>query len=160
MSFDDRLHQAIQRGQRLGQSAQDAARASALTEDELRRRHGQYRLQLSEHIEQCLRKLPSHFPGFSCEIIYGERGWGAACARDDVRMEAGRRFQDYSRLEMTVRPYSTYHVVELTAKATIRNKELFNRAYFERIEDANLTKFIELIDLWVLEYAELYAARG
>jgi hypothetical protein len=160
MSFDDRLQRAIQRGQRHSEVAQEAARASALSEEELRRRHGQFRLQLSEHIEQCLKKLPSYFPGFQFEIIYGERGWGAACYRDDVRMSAGRRQQDYSRLELTVRPYSSFHVLELTGKATIRNKEIYHRTYYEQIDEASPAKFTELIDLWILEYAEMYAARS
>jgi hypothetical protein len=160
MSFDDQLQRAIQRGQRRSQAAHDAAMANALSEDELRRRHGAYRLRLSEHIELCIKKLPNHFPGFETEIIYGERGWGAACYRNDVRIEGGRRNQDYSRLEMTVRPYSSYHVLELTSKATIRNKEIFNRNHYELIADVDLAKFLELIDIWVLEFAEMYAAKS
>src|SRR5688500_11961604 len=113
MSFDDRLQKAIQRGQRRGVDAKESAKASALSEEECRRRHGAYRLQLSEHIEQCIRKLPTYFPGFQFETIFGERGWGAACHRDDIRIEAGRRHHDYSRLEMTIRPYSSYQVLEL-----------------------------------------------
>jgi hypothetical protein len=159
MSFDDRLQRAIQRGQRRSQAAIDAAKADALTEDELRRRHGAYRLQLSEHIEQCLKRIPGYFPGFQYETIFGERGWGAACHRDDIRIESGRRHHDYSRLEMTVRPFSSYHVLELSAKATIRNKEVFHRTHYELIAEADLPKFIELIDIWVLEYAEMYAAK-
>jgi hypothetical protein len=59
---------------------------------------------------------------------------------------------------MTIRPFSSYHVVDLSAKATIRNKEVFNRNHFEKVEEADPTTFVELIDVWVLEYAELYAA--
>jgi hypothetical protein len=36
---------------------------------------------------------------------------------------------------------------------------VFNRNYFERLPDVDLDKFLELIDLWILEYAELYAAK-
>ena len=61
---------------------------------------------------------------------------------------------------MTIRPFSTYQVVELAGKGTIRNKEFFNRNYFEKIEEADIAKFSELIDLWVLEYAELYSAKS
>jgi hypothetical protein len=158
--FDDRLQRAIQRGQRRSESAEQAARAEALSEDELRRRHGQYRLQFSEHIEKCIQKLPQYFPGFQYETIFGERGWGGACSRDDVRMQAGRRDSDYSRLELTVRPYSAYHVVDLVAKGTVRNKEIFNRSYYEKIAEVDPQKFLELIDVWVLEFAELYAAKN
>lgn len=158
--FDDRLQRAIQRGKRKSESAQEAARAEALSEDELRRRHGKFRLQFSEHIERCIQKLPQHFPGFQYETIYGERGWGAACSRDDVRMQAGRRGSDYSRLELTVRPYSSYHVIDLVAKGTVRNKEIFNRSYFEKIAEVDPQKFIEIIDIWVLEFAELYSAKN
>ena len=70
----------------------------------------------------------------------------------------GKRGSDYSRLELTIRPYSHLHVLELTSRGTIRNKEVFNRSHYEPIEDADPAKFAELVDLWVLEFAELYAA--
>lgn len=160
MEFEQRLQKAIERGQRKGHSRRQEAAAQAMGEEELKRLHSQYRLQLAEHIEKCLQHLPHHFPGFQCETMYGERGWGGACSRDDLRMETpGRRRSDYSRLEITVRAFSTLHVLELTAKGTIHNKEVFNRVHFERIEEADLAKFLELVDVWVLEYAELYAAR-
>jgi hypothetical protein len=160
MDFEERLQKAVERGHRRGIGHREEALARALGEDELKRLHGQYRLDLSEHIEKCLQHLLLHFPGFQCETIYGDRGWGAACSRDDFRVEGrGRRRNDYSRLEMTVRPFNTSHVLELSAKGTIRNKEVFSRTHFEKIEEADPAKFVELIDLWVLEYAELYAAR-
>lgn len=158
MDFEQRLQKAIQRGQRRGDVRSREAQQERMSEEELKGLHVQYRLQLSEHIEQCLKNLPHHFPGFEYETIFGERGWGAACRRDDIRMSGGRRQNDYSRLEMTIRPHSKYHVVELVAKATIRNKEVFSRTHFEKIEDADPAKFIELVDIWVLEYAEMYAA--
>ncbi len=161
MSFEERLQKAIDRGKRRGESARSEAKAQALSEEELKRMHSAYRLRLSEQIETCVRQLPSFFPGFRFETLFGERGWGAACSRDDVRVTRGKRHaNDYSRLELTVRPASTMHVLDLAAKGTIRNKEVFNRSYFEKLEDADLEKFAELIDVWVLEYAELYAAKA
>ena len=160
MSFEDRLHKAIERGKRRNEAKRSEAAAQAMSEDELRRLHSVLRLQLSDHIEKCVGQLSNFFPGFHLETIFGERGWGVACSRDDLRVSGGRRqSNDYSRLEMTVRPPSTMHVLDLAAKGTIRNKEVFNRNYFERLQDADIDKFIELIDIWVLEYAELYAAR-
>lgn len=159
MSFDDRLRRAIERGQQRAAAAAQQQRAQALTEEEYRRLHSQLRLALSEHIEKCLRQLAQHFPGFQYETVYGERGWGGACFRDDLVFRGGRRFNDYSRLEITVRPYSPLHVLELAAKGTIRNREVFDRNYFEELATASEAKFRHLIDAWVLEYAELYAAR-
>jgi len=160
MSFQDRLHKAIERGKRRGEAKRSEARAKALSEEELRRLHSTYRLQLSEHIEQCIRQLPNFFPGFRLETLFGERGWGAACSRDDLHVSRGRRKEnDYSRLEMTVRPPSEMHVLDLAAKGTIRNKEVFNRNFFEKLEEVDLEKFLELVDVWVLEYAELFAAK-
>lgn len=159
MDFDDRLKQAIERGQRRGDQKSQAARAQAMSEDELKRLHSQYRLKLSEHIEDCIQRLAGHFPGFQCETIFGDRGWGAACSRDDLRLVAGRREASFSRLEMTVRPPMSMHVLDLAAKGTVRNKEVFIRNYFEKLQDADLTKFLGLVDTWVLEYAELYAAK-
>ena len=71
----------------------------------------------------------------------------------------GTRTTNYSRLEITVRPYSTLHVLDLAAKGTIRNREVFNRNYFEELATADEPKFRDLVDAWVLEYAELYAAK-
>ena len=60
---------------------------------------------------------------------------------------------------MSIRPFSSLCVLELLAKGTIRNKEIFNRTHFEKLADADPETFRELIDVWVLEYAELFAAR-
>ena len=159
MSFDDRLRQAIERGQQRGEDAARDAAASALTEEEYRRLHSQLRLSLSDHIEACVKRLPNFFPGFQYETMYGDRGWGGACFRDDLVISRGVRTTNYSRLEVTVRPYSSLHVLDLAAKGTIRNKEAFNRNYFEELATSDEQKFRNLIDAWVLEYAEMYAAR-
>jgi hypothetical protein len=159
VDFDSRLKQAIERGQkRSADSAQQAA-ARALTEEELRRLHSQYRLQVSEHIESCLKKLPNHFPGFQYSTILDDRGWGAACSRDDLELSRGRRDTVYSRLEITVRPYGPYQVLDLAGKGTIHNKEAFSRNYYEKLAEVNVAKFLELVDVWSLEYAEMYAAK-
>jgi len=159
MSFEDRLHKAIERGKRRSEAKRSEAEAQALSEEEFKRLYSSYRLQISEHIEKCIRQLPNYFPGFRLETLYGERGWGVACSRDDLRVGNRRRANDFSRLEMTVRPASALHVLELAAKGTIRNKEVFNRNYFEALQDVDLEKFLELVDVWVVEYAELYAAK-
>ena len=158
MSFDDRLRQAIERGQKRGETRAQEAQKQAMTEEECKRLHSQLRLRLSEQIEACIKRLPNVFPGFQYETIYGDKGWGGACFRDDLRIVGGQRTSNYSRLEMTVRPFSSYHVLDLVGKATIRNKEVFNRKHYERLQEADPAKFIELIDAWVLEFAEMYAA--
>jgi len=159
MNFDDRLREAIERGQKRGDTIAQQAAAKAWTEDEYRRLHSQLRLRLSEQIEACVKRLPNYFPGFQYETMYGERGWGGACFRDDLVIVRGSRTTNYSRLEMTIRPYSSAHVLDLAAKGTIRNREVFNRNYFEELAIADEPKFRGLIDAWVLEYAELYAAK-
>ena len=158
MDFESRLQKAIERGERRIEEKAKAARAKQLNEEELKSLHSKYRLQFSDHIEACVQKIESHFPGFQFETIYGDRGWGAACSRDDIKIVRGRRDNNYSRLEMTIRPFSSYHVVDLAAKGTICNKEVYNRNHFEKVEDVDPDTFIDLIDVWVLEYAELYAA--
>lgn len=160
MDFNDRLQKAIERGERRGSAEAEAARRKALSEEELRQLHTQYRLQLSEHIERVMEALPNHFPGFRLETIYGERGWGAGVRRDDIRIVSGKRSDEYSRLELTIRPLSSVMVVDLSGKGTIRNKEAFTRSYFEKIEDVDPQKFEQVIDAWVLEYAEMYAAQS
>jgi len=161
MEFQQRLNKAIERGQRAGSARARAEAEKAVTEKELARLHSQYRLDLSERIEACLRQLAERYPGFRFETIVNERGWGAALSRDDIELPAGRgRVNSYSRLEMLIRPASSYYVLDLTAKATIRNREYFKRSHFQRLTEVDLTSFTEMIDRWVLEYAELYAAKS
>ena len=86
MSFEDRLHKAIERGKRRsdGHGAKQSHKRSAKKNSDACTRT--YRLQISEHIEKCIRQLPNYFPGFRFETLYGERGWGVACSRDDLRL--------------------------------------------------------------------------
>jgi len=156
--FEDRLKRAIERGEKRNESRRNAERQAALSEEDARELHSRLRLSLSEYIEQCLKKVPHHFPGFQYETLFGEQGWGGACVRDDLDLTRGKRQNVYSRLEMTVRPYSSVGVLELAAKATIRNKELFNRTQFEKLQDVEESDFQELVDIWILEYAEQFSA--
>ena len=75
MNFDERLQRAIQRGGKIAENREHDARREAMNEEQLRRLHSQYRLQLSEHIEHCLEKLPAHLPGFQFERVTSDRGW-------------------------------------------------------------------------------------
>ena len=158
MDFQKRLEKAVERGKRVSEARAQAQAELALTEEELKRLHSQHRLEFSEHIEACLQQLANQFPGFRYELVVGDRGWGAAMARDDLSLGGGKRSNYYSRLEMTIRPFSSSHVVELAAKATARNKEIFNRSQYQPLGKADPKSFHELIDLWALEYAEAYAA--
>ena len=160
MDFHKRLEKAIERGHRTGSARARAKAEKAISEKELARLHSQYRLELSERIEGCLKQLAHHLPGFRFETIVGEQGWGAAISRDDIEVQSSRRTNYFSRLEMVIRPASSYHVLDLAAKATIRNKEFFNRSHYQRLTEVDTTSFDEMIDLWVLEYAELYAAKS
>ena len=65
MDFDERLAKAVKRGGVKGQKQAAEQQAKALSEEECRRLHTQYRLDLTEYIESCLKKLLDHFPGSS-----------------------------------------------------------------------------------------------
>jgi hypothetical protein len=159
--FQKRLEKAIERGYRASDARARAEAEKALSEQELRRLHTQYRLELSEHIERCLGDVVRHLPGFQLEPVVSERGWGAAVSRDDFAAGRGREpAARFSRLEMLVRPVSEYYVLELSAKATIRDKERFNRTHYQRLAEVDLASFTGLVDLWVLEFAELYAGKS
>ncbi|REK07504.1 MAG: hypothetical protein DWQ37_21485 [Planctomycetota bacterium] len=160
MDFKERLERAIQRGQRSSDAAARAQAEQAVNEEELRRLHSQYRLELSDHIEEGVRELGRHFPGFRYESLSGDKGWGASISRDDLSLNRGRRDSLFSRLEVAVRPFSSSHVLEMTAKGTIRNKELFNRSQYQVLADVDMHAFTEQVDRWLLEYAELYAAKS
>ncbi len=161
MDFDKRLERAIQRGERSREARGKELSEKAVSEGELRDLHSQCRLDLSEHIDTCLRQLSDHFLGFQFETLVGEGGWGWKISRDDVNMAPRRQSPNlYSRLELLIRPFSSTRIVELTAKGTIRNKEIFNRAHYQFLSEVDVDSFRELIDLWVLEYAEQYSARN
>jgi len=161
MDFDERLQRAIVRGEQARNAEGRRKTEQALSEDELKTLHSKCRLDLSEHIENCLRRLADHFPGFDFQTIVGEDGWGAKINRDDFQPGRGRQSENlYSRLEMVIRPFSATHIVELAAKATIRNKENFNRSHYQFLDQYDAKAFQELIDLWLLEYAEQYASRS
>lgn len=158
MDFEKRLERAIERGQHQGDVQAQNEADQAMSEVELKRLHTQYQLKLSEQIESCLRKLADHFPGFRFNTATGERGWGATISRDDISLQKGQRGTSFSRLEMVISPFASVHILELRAKGTINNKELFKRTRYQMLTEADLDSFVELIDLWVLEYAELFAA--
>jgi hypothetical protein len=158
MSFRERLQRATERGKQSRAAQLNEAAARALSEEECRRLHSHYRLSLTEYVEQCLRELADNFPGFRLETIVDESGWGAAVSRDDVSLGSGRRGNAFSRLKLVVSPFNKYHVLELAAKGTVRNKEVLSRNHYQRLADVDLESFRELVELWVLDYAELYSA--
>ncbi len=92
--------------------------------------------------------------------MVGDRGWGGAINRDDFSLVDGRRSNLFSRLELVVRPFTASHVLDLNAKGTVRNRELFSRAQYQRLTEVDLQLLTDSIDRWVLEYAELYAAKS
>lgn len=160
MEFEDRLQRAIERGRQTRDERGRAAADEAMTQEEIRNLHSQCRLELTERVEDCLRRLADHFPGFEYQSIVSDEGWGARITRDDLKVAPGKRVENvYSRLEMLVTPLGSAAIVELVAKGTIRNKEVFNRKHFQQLSRVDLDSFKELVDLWVLEYAEQFSAR-
>jgi hypothetical protein len=161
LEFQERLQRAVERGQQARDTRGRDAAAKALSEEESRALHSQYRLELSEHVSNCLAQLVDQFPGFQLESIVGEEGWGAVVSRDDLALdEANKATNLYSRMQMLIRPFSEGRIVELVVKATIRNREVFNRARYQMLGQVDLESFSEHVDLWVLEYAEKYSGAG
>lgn len=160
MDFENRLEQAIERGQKIRDSRQRTEHQKTLSAEELKNLHSAIRLNLSEHIENCLRRLSDHFPGFRFETVVDDSGWGARINRDDLAIGRGRRDTHYSRLQVLVRPHSVAaKIVEITAKGTIRNRELLNRSHYQFLAEINDEGLKEVIDMWVLEFAEQFAAQ-
>ena len=160
MEFQDRLDRAIARGRRQSSDRAEEEALRALTEKELHRLHSQGRLELVDHIERCLRQLADRFPGFRFETIVDERGWGAVISRDDLRLQRGQpRTSCFSRLELLIMPVTSSMVLELAGKGTVCNREIFSRTQYQRLAEMDLPVFTNLIDVWVLEYAERYAAQ-
>lgn len=158
MDFRERLQAAADRGMRTRNEREKQQAAEAITEEEYRRLHSAARLQLTDHIEACLEQLADNFPGFKYETIVSQSGWGGAVSRDDLLLEAGKRRNAYSRLQVLVGTHNSYHVLEISAKGAVRNKENFTRQHYVKLADADLDDFKQYIERWVLEYAELYSA--
>ncbi|MEL7499804.1 MAG: hypothetical protein AAFN77_19530 [Planctomycetota bacterium] len=161
MDFEKELEAAIERGQTRGSARNDAKRQAEQSKEDLRNLHNDFRLNLSEHIEKCLQQMADHFPGFEYETLYGHKGWGGAIARNDIdRGPDGRAGSFFSRLEITVKPQNEFNVVNICGKGAIRDKEIFSWNHFEDIAEAKQPDFQAMIDKWVLEYAEQFAARN
>ncbi|MCC9654473.1 hypothetical protein [Rhodopirellula halodulae] len=158
--FQSRLESAIARGRRRAEHQASQQRQQEMSEEELKRLHTSYRLSLSEQIEQAVQRVADHFPGFRYESVFGEEGWGAACYRDDLRLDSGRRTNLYSRLELVIRPFSDLRVLDLKGKGTVMNRELFNRTHYAKIAEVEQEDFSQLIDSWAIEYAEMYAVKS
>ncbi|MEM9185457.1 MAG: hypothetical protein AAGB00_03065 [Planctomycetota bacterium] len=158
MDFRERLQNAANRGARARSARETAEAAEALSEEECRRLHSQHRLELSDHIEACIQQLADNFPGFRVETIVDDKGWGAGVSRDDLGIRGGKRNNFFSRLQVVVEPFNSYQVVAIGAKGAVRNKESFTRNHYDAIGDYDAARFKELIETWVLDYAELYAA--
>ena len=157
--FSDRLDRAIQRGQRIRQKSERQSSREEMTREDAKNRHSAGRLELSDYIEKCLKALVDRFPGFDYSSVYSEDGWGGRVSRDDLRLGQGAGPRDeYSRLELLVPPLGEMSILSLSGKATVRNKELFSRTHYQRLEELDIDSFQETIDLWVLEYAERYSA--
>lgn len=154
MEFEKRLEKAIVRGEHTRDAKVREKAEQEMSEEDLKSLHSQCRLELSEHLEDCLRKLVDHFPGFRYQTVVSEAGWGAKINRDDFIGEPGSRSENrYSRYEMVIRPFSSTHIVALAAKGAILNKEIINRSHYQFLSQVDVDSFKELIDLWVLEYA-------
>jgi hypothetical protein len=156
--FEDQLKKAIERGQRINDARQEEQKLAQLSADQMRIRHNEFRLQLSERIERTLNSMVNQLPGFVYENIYGDRGWGGAVSRDELVIARGQRNTVYSRLELTVKPLSELNVVNIGGKGTVKNREVFLRQHHRAIEEADSEEFLEIIDRWVLEFAQLYMA--
>lgn len=158
--FDERMKAAIERGQRRNLSEKEQLEQQKAQAEQLRRTHTQLRVELSEHIESVLQKMSDHLPGFRYENVFGDAGMGAACWRENLVMNRGQRSTQYSRFEMVIRPFNEFFVVDLHAKGTIANREVFTRNHFQLISDAKTKDFNDLIDQWALSFLELYYAKA
>jgi hypothetical protein len=158
MNFEERLRKAIERGEKTRDARGRAALARQLSLEEMRTLHARYRLELTDHIESCLRQLVDHLPGFKYQSIVSEEGWGGRLTRDDLHLVPGRQPESrYSRLEVLISPFGSAGILEMVVKGTVRNREVLNRKHYQKLDEFDAESFRELVDLRVLEFAELYS---
>lgn len=156
--FEERLKKAIELGQKTSAARQAETKQAEWTASRLRIRHNDFRLSLSERIETALKALVNQLPGFEYENIFGDRGWGGAVSRDELDLNRGQRRTIFSRLELVIKPLTELSIVEIAAKGTVRNREIFVRSHYRSIQESEPVEFFDMIDRWVLEYAQLYSS--
>lgn len=159
MEFEKRLQQAIERGEKRQREQAQSRAEQELSEEECRRIHSQLQLELSDHVEHCLKQVVDYLPGFRLSHAVAEKGMGAELSRNDFGKGVhGERRNYLSRLEVVVRPYSAHRVIDVAAKATVRDKEVFHTNAFQKISAADIDQLRQQIDQWTLEFAERYSA--
>ena len=158
MDFSSRLQKAVDRGRQQGAAAAREVEQAQMTEEELRALHAKARVELSDHIESCLQAVARQFPGFEFQTVVNPDGFGARISRDNLRGRSGTFTREYSHLELIIRSFTSGRLLEVVCRGTITNKEVVNRSQFQRLSELDLDTFSHLIDQWVLEYAEKYAA--
>jgi len=157
--FEERLKKAVARGSSKAESLLSEEQRKKQEAEEHKRLHAKYRLELSERIESVVKKLIDLFPGFRYQSVFGESGWGSACARDDLVFEKGMRSNKYSRFELVVRPVNEFFVLDIQAKGTIADRELLTRALYQPLGQVDIERFNKAVDDWAIAYAELYATK-
>ncbi|HWL08373.1 MAG TPA: hypothetical protein VNQ76_08215 [Planctomicrobium sp.] len=159
MEFEDRLRRAIERGTKTRDDRGRAELERELTLEELKTLHTQYRLAVLEYLETGLKKLADHLPGFKFQSVMNEDGWGGRLSRDDLHLVPGKSPESrYSRLEMLISPFTPSGILELVIKGAVRNREVMNRKHYQKLSEFDRESFLELIDLRILEFAEIYSA--
>lgn len=159
MDFNERLQRAVERGQTRRDAELRAQTQAQMTEEQFRALHSQSRLELSDHLEAGLHKLADTFPGFSFQTVATPDGFGAKIIRDDLRSRGGKPLaHEYSHLEFVIRSYSPRHLLEISCRGAIANKEVLQRTHYQVLNRLDTDTFREQIDHWILEYAEKFAA--
>ena len=159
MEFQERLKRAIERGEKSRNEQTQLAHDQQLSLDELKTLHSGYRLELSDHIETCLKQLADQLPGFNYQTVVNDEGWGGRLTRDDLHLSPGKSAETrYSRLEAMISPFSKSAIIELITKATVRNREIMNRKNYQKVDEFDVDSFKEMIDHRVLEFAEQFSA--
>ena len=157
MDLRKRLQEAINRGQTRA-THPTGGDPGAMTPEKLKNLHNQFRLELSSYIESVVAQIVDQLPGFNQETLFGDKGWGTAVYRDDLLLTKKVRDNHYSRLEMFIRPMNDFHILDLATKATIRNREVWNRSVFHPLVEVNLEVYREQINLWAVQFVEQYSA--
>ncbi|TWT58170.1 hypothetical protein KOR42_15410 [Thalassoglobus neptunius] len=159
MDFQERLKRAIERGEKTRVEQAQVEAREQLSLGELKTLHSGYRLELADHIESCLKQLADQMPGFEFQSIVSEEGWGGRLSRDDLELKPGQSAATrYSRLEMTISPFTPTAIVELLTKGTVRNREIMNRTNYQKVDEFDMDSFKEMVDHRVIEFAEQFSS--
>ena len=126
-----------------------------MTKKELQRLHSQARLELASTSSAACGSWPTAFPAFASRRSWIRAAGARRISRDDLRLRRGTAATScFSRLEMLITPITPRRCWNWPPKARSATARSSAARNISVSPSPHMPVFANLIDLWVLEYAE------